>query len=71
MTRWAAGYTRCRGGGLGGGAPAITAYPAGRSFRRTPFIGLAEAMVVAAFRRAAVSLQHVRRALDVLTGELA
>ncbi len=35
-----------------------------------PFIGLAEGMVVAAFRRAGVSMQHIRKALRVLESEI-
>jgi hypothetical protein len=34
-----------------------------------PFIGLVEAMVVQAFRRTALPLQRVRRALEVLAAQ--
>lgn len=35
-----------------------------------PFVGLAEGLVVSAFRRAGVSLQHIRRAVEVLDREI-
>lgn len=35
-----------------------------------PFVGLTEGLVVAAFRRAGVSLQHIRRAVDVLNAQI-
>jgi uncharacterized protein (DUF433 family) len=44
----------------------------GREGRRAtiPFIGLAEGMVVSAFRNAGVSLQHLRRAVAVLEKQM-
>ena len=35
-----------------------------------PFVGLAEGMVLAAFRRAGVSMQHIRRAVEALEREI-
>jgi uncharacterized protein (DUF433 family)/DNA-binding transcriptional MerR regulator len=71
MATWAGGYRRRRPGGTSTEAgPVVTALPADRNLPRIPFVGLAEAMVVAAFRRAGVSLQHIRKALDVLETQL-
>jgi len=44
----------------------ITALRAPRGQPVIPFVGLAESMVLAAFRRTGVSLQHVRRAIPLL-----
>lgn len=67
MATWTTGYTRRRlGGGRTTAQPVITAFGREAKLPRIPFVGLAEAMVVAAFRRAGVSLQHIRRALEVL-----
>jgi uncharacterized protein (DUF433 family) len=52
------------------GRPIVTAFDQPRLHPRIPFIGLAEAFVVHAFRRAGVSLQHVRKAVAVLEREL-
>jgi uncharacterized protein (DUF433 family) len=49
-----------------GGRPIITALEAPRNYPSIPFIGLAEGFVVLAFRRAGVSLQHIRKAVAVL-----
>lgn len=47
--------------------PVITAVPPRPRGRETiPFIGLTEAMVVQAFRRTNLSMQHIRRAVRVL-----
>jgi uncharacterized protein (DUF433 family) len=71
MATWAGGYTRRRPGGASTKAgPVVTAFQGDRKLPRIPFVGLAEAMVVAAFRRAGVSLQHIRRALEVLEQQL-
>lgn len=71
MTAWARGYRRTwpnRPPVVG--APIITAEPAGRGMPAIPFIGAAEALVVAAVRRRGVPLQRVRPALDVLITEI-
>lgn len=67
---WVRGYVRrppgkreVRGGWL------VTSIDGARGWPRIPFIGLAEGHVLAAFRRAGVSLQHIRRALDILRRE--
>ena len=52
------------------GAPVVTSFRADRNFPSIPFVGLAEGMVIAAFRRAGVSLQHIRKAVDVLEREI-
>ena len=48
----------------------ISAVPAGRRQATVPFVGLAEGMVLAGFRHAGVSLQHIRKAVAVLRKEL-
>lgn len=68
---WARGYTRRSGGRRPVvGAPIISSTTAERGRPTIPFIGLAESMVIAAFRRAGVSLQHLRRAVDVLEQQI-
>lgn len=65
---WAKGYDRVLDGGSRHvhGAAVITAFPAGRGRPTIPFVGLAESMVLAAFRNAGVSLQHIRQAIPAL-----
>jgi uncharacterized protein (DUF433 family) len=48
------------------GRPIVTSLSADRNFPSIPFIGLAEGFVVLAFRRAGVSLQHIRKAVTAL-----
>jgi uncharacterized protein (DUF433 family) len=69
---WARGYTRHPTGHRTPviGKPVITAFEARRGDPEIPFVGLAEAMVLAGMRRAGVSLQHIRRAVDVLESEI-
>ncbi len=68
---WARGYRvtfRERGPVV---TPAIvTSVSAGRRQASIPFIGLAEGVVVHAFRRAGVSLQHIRKAVAALGHEV-
>jgi len=64
---WAKGYTRRPSGRREVSSDAIvTALPAGPGHAVVPFIGLAEGMVVAAFREAEVSMQHIRRSVAIL-----
>lgn len=68
---WADGYVRGRPGHLVQGAPVVTAFE--RTIPgapRLPFVGLAEAYVLAAFRRAGVPLQRIRPFLQVLRAEV-
>lgn len=72
---WAKGYERDLPDRRGGrrhvsGQPVITALPAQPGHLAIPFIGLAESMVLAAFRRTGVPLQHIRRALPLLAEEV-
>lgn len=68
---WAKGYVRRpEGRPAVHGVPVITSIPADRGWPTIPFGGLAEAMVLAAFRRSGVSLQHIRAAVDVLSREM-
>ena len=52
------------------GAPIVASSVAERGYPSIPFVGLAEAMVLAAFRRSGVSLQHIRRAVPVIEQEI-
>lgn len=69
---WAYGYRWRRADGrLATAGPVITAVRPGRRHGAVlPFIGLAEAYALAAFRRAGVPLQRVRPAIDALRHEL-
>lgn len=48
----------------------MTAVRAARQQPEIPFIGLAEGMVLAAFRSSGVPMQRIRPAVEVLKGEL-
>lgn len=50
--------------------PIITALRGKGREPSIPFIGLTEGLVVAAFRRAGVSLQHIRRAVEILNAQI-
>jgi uncharacterized protein (DUF433 family) len=71
LSTWARGYERRPGGRTPTtGAAVITALPAEKGHPSIPFVGLSEALVLAAVRKAGVPLQRIRPALDVLTREL-
>jgi uncharacterized protein (DUF433 family) len=72
VATWAYGYERRRpGAGVVVGRPVITAIrPARRHGAAMPFIGLAEAYALAAFRQAGVPMQRIRPAIDALHQEL-
>lgn len=68
---WAKGYVRRPPGRPPvHGDRIVTSVDAPRNFPGIPFIGLAEGMVLAAFRRGGVSLQHIRRAVSILDREI-
>jgi uncharacterized protein (DUF433 family) len=73
---WARGYDRTLRDPRGRrrkvhGDPVIAAFPAAkRSQPVVPFVGLAESMVLAAFRKAGVSLQHIRQTIPVLKAQI-
>jgi uncharacterized protein (DUF433 family) len=69
FSTWAKGYVRQPPGRpVVKGQPIVTALPShGRKDPTIPFIGLAEGMVLAAFRSKRVALQRIRPALAVLT----
>lgn len=68
---WSQGYeVRPPGRPKVQGEPILTIHPMGGKQPRVPFVGLVEGMVAAAFRKAGVSMQHIRRALHVLQDEL-
>lgn len=52
------------------GQPIVTASSAERLYPSVPFVGLAEGMVIAGFREAGVSLQHIRKAVAALKREM-
>ena len=72
LASWAYGYKRhVHGGGTARAIPAITAVrPAHRDEAAVPFIGLAEAYALAAFRKAGVPMQRIRPAIGTLASEL-
>ena len=68
---WADGYAAGRPGHIVEGAPVVTAFERTvPGAPRLPFVGLAEAYVLAAFRRAGVPLQRIRPSLEVLKAEV-
>ena len=71
FSTWAKGYVRRPPGRLEvTGAPIVSSVTAEPGYPTIPFVGLAEGMVLAAFRRAGVSLQQIRRAVYVLNEEI-
>lgn len=71
LDTWAHGYSRKRQGRRSTKAdPIITAFQGGRRAPEIPFIGLAEGMVLAAFRSSGVPMQCIRPAVEVLKSEL-
>jgi uncharacterized protein (DUF433 family) len=68
---WAKGYSVNRpDGSVTIGDPFLTVLSRRHGKASIPFVGLVEGTVAAAFRRAGVSLQQVRRALTVLNHEM-
>ena len=72
LTTWAYGYERRRSGARNASAePIVTAVrPERAGDPAMPFIGLAEAYALAAFRHAGVPMQRIRPAIDALAREL-
>ena len=71
FSTWAKGYVRRPPGRPPvHGDRIVTSVHAARNFPSIPFIGLAEGMVLAAFRQGGVSLQHIRKAVSILDGEI-
>jgi hypothetical protein len=70
QSTWAIGYGRFNGRRHVRHGPVITSLDAESMGGPTiPFIGLVEAAVVQAFRRTGLSMQRIRRALEVLIAE--
>lgn len=68
---WAKGYVRRPPGRTPViGEPIVTSMGGERGYPTVPFVGLAEAMILAAFRRGGVSLQHIRRAVAIIQREI-
>src|SRR5207253_1477131 len=68
---WAQGYRRRFAGRRDVVArPILSSVKAGHDEPSVPFVGLAEGMVIAAFRKAGVSMQHIRKAVSILEREI-
>lgn len=67
---WSHGYVRYSLSDKARSAGFITTTPAPRGHPVIPFVGLVEGMVAAAFRKAGVSLQQIRRALRILEDQI-
>lgn len=64
LAAWAKGYSkRLADGRTIVGKPVVTCRAAPSNFPTIPFVGLAEALVLTAFRRSGISLQRIRLAL--------
>jgi uncharacterized protein (DUF433 family) len=63
---WARGYKR----GDSRSEPIVTSLVVEPGEPSVPFVGLVEGMVAAAFRRAGVSMQHIKRSLRALADEM-
>jgi uncharacterized protein (DUF433 family) len=71
LATWTKGYERHpQGRRPVTGAPIVSALPAKQREPSVPFIGLSEALVLAAVRKSGVPLQRIRPALEVLAKEL-
>jgi uncharacterized protein (DUF433 family) len=71
LATWAKGYVRRPPGGAEVGAPVVTFMSPDRPGEPSvPFVGLVEALVLAAVRRSGVPMQRVRPALLALQREL-
>ena len=68
---WTRGYTNNRGDRrVVKGEPVVTAFESRGGRPSVPFIGLAEGLVLAAFRRQGVPLQRIRPAINALQREI-
>jgi uncharacterized protein (DUF433 family) len=71
FSTWAKGYVRRPPGRpVVVGARNVTSLDAPPRYPAIPFVGVAEGVVLAAFRRAGVSLQHIRGAVSILEREI-
>jgi uncharacterized protein (DUF433 family) len=71
LSTWARGYVRRPPGRPAvRGERIVTSVDAPRGWPTIPFIGLAEGLVLAAFRQGGVSLQHIRKAVSILDAQL-
>ncbi len=71
FSTWAKGYVRRPFGRPEIiGAPIVSSVASDPGYPSVPFVGLAEAMVLAAFRHAGVSMQHIRRAVAIIADEI-
>lgn len=66
VQRWARGYSMA---GRTAQEPLITTFRGGRGFT-VPFVGIAEAYIVNAFRRAGVSMPRIRATVDSLRNKM-
>ena len=71
LATWVRGYERRPPGRkVVRSGPILHAFEADRRYPSIPFIGLAEGLMVAAFRRSGVTMQHIRKAVDALQREM-
>jgi uncharacterized protein (DUF433 family) len=71
LANWAKGYERhFPGRSSVKKGPVVTAFPGERGAPRVPFVGLSEAMVLAAFRRSGLPMQRIRPAVRILQQEI-
>jgi uncharacterized protein (DUF433 family) len=71
MRNWVRGYEYPRARGPAIAVPVVSSLPPDKPSRATiPFIGLAEALVVAGFRQKHLSMQKIRAALQALDSEV-
>jgi uncharacterized protein (DUF433 family) len=71
FSTWAKGYVRRPPGRpVVKAGPIVASTEAQPGFPSIPFVGLAEGMVIAAFREAGVSMQHLRKAASILEREI-
>lgn len=71
LATWAKGYVRRPPGRpVVTGEAIVTSAEVKPGFPTIPFVGLAEAMVLAAFRSAGVSLQHIRTAVAIIERQI-
>ena len=71
FSTWAKGYVRRPPGRPEVvGERIVASVEAAPGYPVIPFVGVAEGMVLAAFRRAGVSLQHIRSAVSILQQEI-
>jgi uncharacterized protein (DUF433 family) len=71
LATWAKGYERRPPGRkVVRSGPILHSFESTRRYPSIPFIGLAEGLVVAAFRQSGISMQQIRKAVEILRREM-